>query len=136
MKLPRPGRRFAIACVVLLCVGVAVGVVIWRHRGERSTGDVIDLSRESTPLFKRERIGPLAVSSDGRTLAVATYADRSPKDGQLEVWNLETGRLTSRLPQREWDVINAMTFSPDNSLLAVTTAWPERTEPHVTWRSG
>jgi WD40 repeat protein/tetratricopeptide (TPR) repeat protein len=60
------------------------------------------------------RVSAPAVSPDGSRLAVGTL-DRFFFLSEVDVWDAATGRLTARIPHRNW--VNGMGFTPDGRVL-------------------
>jgi WD40 repeat protein/tRNA A-37 threonylcarbamoyl transferase component Bud32 len=79
----------------------------WRHLWQLCQPDMsFRLRRDSTP------VGAVAVSQDGRLLAVQTGGDK------VTLWDLNTQRPLTELPAPGW--IWAMTLSPNSGLLALS----------------
>ena len=79
----------------------------WRYLWQLCQPDMsFSLRRDSAP------VGAVAVSQDGRLLAVKTGGDK------VTLWDLTTGRPMRELPAPGW--IRAMTLSPSGGVLAVS----------------
>jgi len=62
------------------------------------------------------RITALSFSSDGRLLA--TGGGVASRGGEVKIWNARDGTLALTLKDPHSDTVNALAFSPDDSLLA------------------
>lgn len=75
-------------------------------------------------VFKQEKelIFSLAMSDDGKTLAVGGSARADAGTGELKaaisLWDIETGKLKTRLYVPAFGFISSLTFSPDGKNLA------------------
>ena len=80
----------------------------WRH--ERTLGAADD------PSVFGDRITSLSFSSDARLLA--TGGGIPSRGGEVKIWNTGDGSLALALKDPHSDTVNALAFSPDDSLLA------------------
>ncbi len=87
----------------------APGVILWNHQGFRSWDAVANKTRD-VYLGEEEGINALAVSPDGRTVAIAS-------GGNLKFWDAATG-ASKYAPIPHLLVHNAMNFSQDGKFLA------------------
>ena len=115
------------------------------------------LKRRTTQSF--ETVHSLAYSPDGKMLAIGSSApslrpgsfpgDQVLPEGTIELWDLNTGKLTSTLRQSAktengdtFDQVGALTFSPDGKWLIGSdvpgyTLWEVATgKQKLKWRSG
>jgi WD40 repeat protein len=71
----------------------------------------LQTERTGRPLWRARHLRSVAFSPDGKLLA------GGGDDGDVRIWNLETGKLVRRLA-RGHDDIDAVAFSPDGKYLA------------------
>jgi WD40 repeat protein len=62
------------------------------------------------------RVTALSFSSDARLLA--TGGGVPSRSGEVKIWNTTDGTLALNLPDPHSDTVNALAFSPDDSLIA------------------
>jgi WD40 repeat protein len=64
------------------------------------------------------KIYAVALSPDGRYLAVGGYLARRPDAGLIRIHNLETGEVVGSVLKGHTDVVTSLAFSPDGRYLA------------------
>ncbi|MDB6004175.1 MAG: hypothetical protein JWR15_1162 [Prosthecobacter sp.] len=63
-----------------------------------------------------DRANSLAFSPDGKTLAIGS--GEPSRSGDITLWDMATGKLTTNYAERHLDSVFALDFSPDGKLLA------------------
>ncbi|WP_395743905.1 c-type cytochrome domain-containing protein [Prosthecobacter sp.] len=63
-----------------------------------------------------DRANSLAFSPDGKTLAIGS--GEPSRSGDITLWDIATGKLTTNYAERHLDSVFALDFSPDGKLLA------------------
>ena len=63
-----------------------------------------------------DRANSLAFSPDGKTLAIGS--GEPSRSGDITLWDVATGKLTTNYAERHLDSVFALDFSPDGKLLA------------------
>ena len=98
----------------VLWVGVKGHEAAWDLSCKWSLERQIGASVGRSPLA--DRVYALAFSPDGKTLA--TGGGEPSREGEIRVWNIETGALKRAISKAHSDTVFALEFSPDGKMLA------------------
>lgn len=63
-----------------------------------------------------DRVAALSFTSDGKTLAVGS--GEPSRSGDISLWDLASGKITSRFDERHLDTVLCLDFSPDGKYIA------------------
>ncbi len=117
-------------------------VKLWRLNASRALGEAAEISsaQSAVPTLHQDASAPcVAFSHDGRTLltacGVSSQVDPPPRNTVM-CWNSLTGDAAGALGQRT-DVVYAVAFSPDDTLIATgcqdatVTLWDAKTRQKI-----
>ena len=127
---PRQSRRLigigaGLATAVALTIGIYSFHGLSISKAESQWSQKISLSKTITG--DSTYVNPVAISPDGKTLATGGG------DGEIRLWNLQTGQLTNTLKSHS-AVVYALSFSSDGQILASGSA--DATIKIWNWRAG
>jgi WD40 repeat protein len=101
--------------VALSADGAVLG---WNLRPEWSLELVLGTGDDQSPV--KDRVNALAFSPDGQTLA--TGSGEPSRSGQIQMWNVRTGRLTKEFNTVHSDTVLGLEFSRNGQSLASSSA--------------
>jgi WD40 repeat protein len=114
-----PGRALAFQterCVVSVSSdGIAIG---WDLQPKWALERVIGTGDATSPIS--DRVNALAFSPDGKALALGS--GEPSRSGQIQLWEVNTGRLIRQFDEVHSDAVLALEFSPGGEYLACGAA--------------
>ena len=89
-------------------------VVIWDLKAEWKLDRIIGTGDSNSPLV--DRVNAVKFSPDGKSLA--TGGGEPTRDGEIKLWQVDTGQLIRSFTNVHSDAVFSLDFSPDGKYLA------------------